>query len=319
MNKKKAISIIKNIKERELKVLVIGDIMLDHYIYGKVERISPEAPVPIIMFKEENNTLGGCGNVIKNLINLGVNVSVSTIIGEDQAGSIIKKKLKKLNVSMEGLHCSKKTKTTKKTRLMSSGSHLIRLDEDANEIDEIEYNLILDKLKVLIKNIDYVVISDYDKGFCKFKFIKSIINYINLKKIPIYVDPKGKNWGKYSKATCVTPNIKETEKILNVKLHSEDMVNLAGKEIVSNFNIKSCLITRGSKGMVYIDNLNIIHQDVDVIDVYDVSGAGDTVIASFSICDFLKYTKKECLEFATLTSSKVVGYTGTRAFDLKMI
>jgi D-beta-D-heptose 7-phosphate kinase/D-beta-D-heptose 1-phosphate adenosyltransferase len=319
MNKKRAISIIKNINERKLKVLVIGDIMLDHYIYGRVERISPEAPVPIVNFKNEDNVLGGCGNVIKNLVNLGVNVSISTIIGDDQAGLIIKKKLEELNVSIDGLHHSRVTKTTKKTRLISSGSHLIRLDKDGCEINDSEYDEIFHKFKFLTENIDYVIISDYNKGYCKLSFINNVINYIHSKGIPFYVDPKGTNWNKYSKATCVTPNVKEIEEIINYKLISKDQFHSAGIEIMNNYNIKSCLITRGSKGMFYVDNHNKIHQEVNVIDVYDVSGAGDTVIASFSICDFLKFTKKECLEFATLTSSKVVGYTGTKAFDVKMI
>ena len=301
------------------KVLVLGDIMLDCYINGSVRRISPEAPVPILDFEKEKYVLGGVGNVAHNLVNLGAEVKLATIIGEDSDGRTIKKLLKKVNIPLDHIYSTKNIITTKKTRFISKSTQLLRLDKDSTGYRSSDHLYLENKLDEILSEIDCVIISDYDKGVCSKSIIKSIIAKSNDEKIPIFIDPKGSEWIKYTNSTCITPNKKEAEDELQIKLKDDLDYEKASKLIKEKYKLKSCLITRGSEGMTYNTNAEIIHQKVGKKEVFDVSGAGDLVIASIAVSISSGLTIKESLELCSILSSEVVRYVGTVPFSMKMI
>lgn len=308
---------LKLIKEKKPNVLVIGDIMLDQYIFGSVNRISPEAPVPVLNFELKKNTLGGAGNVVINLINLGAKVSLATIIGRDSKAEIIKKLLKEAKVSLNYTKISKEANSTVKTRYISKNTQLLRLDNDSIGFLKTDINSLKGKILKRIDTFDSILISDYNKGVCEKKLIEDVIFYSNKKSIPVFIDPKGSDWKKYRNAVCLTPNVKEVKDEL--KIDSEVDFKKAAKTIKERYNLKSCLITRGPNGMTYYDDNNFINQKVGEKEVFDVSGAGDTVISSL-VAAFSSGVKLErVLELASLSSSEVVTHFGTTPFNKKMI
>jgi D-beta-D-heptose 7-phosphate kinase / D-beta-D-heptose 1-phosphate adenosyltransferase len=315
----KILNNLKFITSQKPKILVVGDLMLDQYLIGDVDRISPEAPVPILSLVSKKNVLGGAGNVISNLINFGAEVTVATVTGDDENGMILRDKIKTLGISTKNIFSSKKINTTIKTRFVSSGTQLLRMDIDSKGIDQ---NLFVKLKKTIIKLIyssDAVIISDYDKGVCESKLVKDIICSANINKIPVLIDPKGKNWDKYSSSFCITPNKLEVEKILNVHLIDEKDLIRAAEKLIQKYNLKSCIITLGSKGMLFYRKSNHFFQAPIKKEVFDVSGAGDTVIACLAVCFSVGMTDKEAISMANATASQVVGYHGTTPFDMSMI
>ena len=310
---------IERIRQINPKILVFGDIMLDQYIFGKVDRISPEAPVPILDFKKEKNILGGVGNVAHNLVNLGAEVYLATITGDDPEGRIIQNLIKKLNIPLDYIHFTENINTTKKTRFISKSTQLLRLDNDSLGFDSLDHLNLEKKLDNIIDKIDCVIISDYDKGACSKSLIKSIISKSNNEKIPIFIDPKGNQWMKYTNSTCITPNKKEVESELRCQLINDADFEKAGKFLIEKFKLQSCLITRGPDGMTYVNNEKSIHQKVSKKEVFDVSGAGDTVIACLaaSLCSGFNVLKS--IEFSSSISSEVVTHLGTTPFYDEML
>ena len=170
-----------------------------------------------------------------------------------------------------------------------------------------------------IKSYNCLIISDYDKGACESRLLQYLINSANKNNLPIFIDPKGKDWDKYSSSTCITPNSKEVEDILNIRIKDDEGYVSAGKKIIKNYNIKSILITRGAEGMTFVDNTKVVHQKVGEKEVFDVSGAGDTAISAFATCYAMGYQIKESLKFAVSLSSEVVSHFGTTPFNVKML
>ena len=319
MNILKTKKIIKRIESVKPKILVLGDVMLDQYISGEVKRISPEAPVPILNFSKEKKVLGGAGNVAHNLVNLGAEVSISTVVGNDPSGELIKKLLNGINVSTEYLFKKNNINTTRKTRFLSNGSQLLRLDHDSNGFLTSDYNTVSNSLKNKVKNFNSIIISDYNKGVCSELILKELILEANKQKVPVFIDPKGPNWSKYINATCITPNTNEVENELKLKLTDNTSFEKAAIEIKEKFKLKSCLITKGSNGMTYYDANKLIHQKVEKKEVFDVSGAGDSVIASMAASLSAGFELIEGLEFSSSISSEVVTHIGTTPFNIGML
>ena len=311
--------LLNKIKNNNPKILVLGDLMLDQYVTGEVTRISPEAPVPILNFQKEEAVLGGAGNVVHNLLNLGANVKVASIIGNDLDGHSIIKLLKNIRIPSDLVFISKRVNTTRKTRFLTNGTQLLRLDNDLKGL--LEEDLILLKEMVIqkIKNFDSIIISDYNKGICSEVLIQLLIVECNKKNKPIYIDPKGSDWKKYSGATCITPNTNEVEKELNIKLKTNSDFERAANLIKKKFNLQSCLITRGADGMTYYDEIGVFHQSVEKKEVFDVSGAGDTVIACLASCLSSNIKLSEVIELSGFLSSEVVSHVGTTPFNMRMI
>ena len=320
MNNKIVKSFLKKIKNANPKVLIMGDVMLDHYVHGNVKRISPEAPVPILSFNKDTCSLGGAANVAHNSLNLGADVTIASLIGNDSNGEIIKDLFRKYNINTELLFSTGNINTTKKTRFLSTGIQMLRLDEDSNGLKKSDLDFFQEKVLKKINNFDYIIISDYNKGICESSLVRAIIEAANIRNISTYVDPKGHDWGKYTKATCITPNTKEAEELFNLSIDSDlDFEHLA-VEIKNKYKLKSCLITRGSEGMTFLSDENrIFHQRVGEKEVFDVSGAGDTVIACISAAFNSGLTSEDSLKLSSFVSSEVVTHIGTVPFNNSMV
>ncbi len=292
------------------KVLVIGDIMLDKYYFGDVERISPEAPVPVVLVKRIESRIGGAGNTALNLKNLGIEVDILGVIGNDENGEELLKLLKINNFNLNYIVRLENTTTTK-IRVISRNQHLLRIDfEETENLNKKTESSILDIIRDKIRDYDLVIISDYNKGLITEEISQFIINNANF----TIVDPKGKNWNKYKNAHIITPNVKELSEGLNLTLENEnEILENAGKLAIEKFKFKSILITRSEKGLSYIDNKISLHIPTEQSEVYDVSGAGDTVIAAFGFGILCRLNIEEILRFANLCASIVIRHLGTYA------
>lgn len=309
-------SVLDKIQEVKPKILVIGDIMLDRFIFGDVHRISPEAPVPIVRSLKEKKSLGGCGNVLRNLINLGVQASIVSCVGDDEVGKKIIHKLNKKNILSDDIIISKSVRTTEKMRIVAEGQQLVRVDWDAGNLSNKVLNQVLKQSSQSIVEVDGVIISDYGKGVCSESVVSGIIAKAKKLKIPIFIDPKGKNWNKYYGASIITPNLKEAESVAERKLRNDDDIEKAGMEICENFSLNACLITRGPKGMSYISKDFKFHVSSAAKEIYDVSGAGDTVISSFASGIIVGYDPETITRFSNKAAGIVVGHIGTTAITI---
>ena len=308
--------VVDKIQEVSPKILVVGDIMLDRFIFGNVNRISPEAPVPVVRSIEEKYSLGGCGNVLRNLINLGVKASIISFVGKDQAGEKIKQHLKKKGISTKHIIQSESIRTTEKMRIVAEGQQVVRVDWDSNNLTDQNLNKVLKQVLKKITNVDGVIISDYNKGLCTELIIKNIIFKAKELQIPVFVDPKGKKWNKYYGASIITPNLKEAEEAIGRELITDEDVETAGIEICEDLSLDACLITRGANGMSYIGEDVRFHVSSEAKEIYDVSGAGDTVIASFAAGTLVGFDSKTVTRFANKAAGIVVGHIGTSAITI---
>ena len=298
-------------KLSEGNVLVFGDIILDRYLSGTVDRVSPEAPVPVLRPHKEETRLGGAANVALNLSSLDCKVTLIGALGKDAAAGQVTKLLKKNKIKTaltKSLH-----PTISKLRILASQQQLLRIDNEEEFSDEdwqsslsqFKKHVSLDKNKVLI-------ISDYDKG--TLKNIPSLISVAKKKNKLVLVDPKGKDFGKYKGADVVTPNLSEFEDVVG-KIKSENNLTKKGKDLIKTLNLKSLLITRGSEGMTLLESKNgkIVRSDfpTKAQDVFDVSGAGDTVIASIAAGLASGFTLSDSIKLANIAAGIVVGKLGT--------
>ena len=309
-------NILNQISKKNAKILVIGDLMLDRYIFGETTRISPEAPVPIVKFSNEKFMLGGCGNVVRNLHNLGIQTSIISVTGDDPTGQKIIDELNVRNIPTSGIIRVPTICTTEKMRILSDKQQIVRVDWDANQFEQKYLNKLFDSLAEKIERNEGIIISDYGKGFCKTEILDRIIETANLLKVPVFIDPKGQNWEKYCNVNLITPNTKEAESLINKKLLNDKDFENAGKKICDRYKIKSCLITRGQDGMSYISSDQIFHLRSEAKEIFDVSGAGDTVIASIVAAIISGSKPREAAKFANNAAGIVVGHIGTSAITV---
>ena len=302
---------------KKTKVLLIGDIMLDQYVFGKVNRISPEAPVPIFLSNKSKEMLGGSGNVLSNLVALGTNIFYLSLIGNDRNGVKIKKLLKNLNFKNYFFLQDSSRKTTIKTRYIVNSQQIIRIDQENSEnILKILEDKLIEKIDIHIKNKDVVIISDYNKGLITRRVSKYIISKANSLKTPVVVDPKKKDFSLYRNAYLITPNQLEASEVTNMKFNNNSETEVCGKKIIKKYNIKKVLITRGDKGLSLIGKRMSIHSPTTAKEVYDVSGAGDTVLAVVASCLPNKIEEKTVLSLANKAAGKVIAKIGTSSISI---
>ncbi len=305
LNNQKTSQIIQ--KLNQIKILVIGDFMLDEYIFGKVERISPEAPVPVVEEINRKHIPGGAGNVLCNLKSLGCTVYCTGIIGNDIEGKILKSKMLEYQLSdREFLLLEVNRPTTKKTRIIAGHQQICRLDkEDRRPIDMSLLKEILNNLNTIFDNINGIIISDYDKGVVIPELIDSIVSIANKKNIPVAVDPQVTHFHYYKNVFIVTPNHHEAGRFLGRTLNNFDDKDIekAGYEILERLSCQYVLITRGEKGMSLISSDKINHIPTMAKEVFDVTGAGDTVISILTAT----YSSGADIEYATLLSNHAAG------------
>ena len=298
------------------KILVVGDVMLDKYYFGEVTRISPEAPVPIAHVLDVRETLGGAANVAHNLALLGCQTSIIGQIGTDNHGEIFLSKLKSLGVNYSGVIETSKPTTTK-IRVISGHQQMIRLDfENATELDGTATDRLLKNFSAQLTNVDGVIISDYGKGVCTKKICREIIGACRAQKKFVVVDPKGDNWQKYFDASFITPNLKELNAILPKKISNVDaQIEEAAQKVIDEFNLRGLVVTRSAEGLSLIDGEKISHIKARAQEVFDVSGAGDTVIAVFALALAGNLNSEAAAYLANVAAGVVVAKVGTYAVN----
>ncbi len=302
------------------KILVVGDLMIDEYLWGNCERISPEAPVQIVDISKETKVLGGAGNVINNLVSLGSEVVVLSVVGDDEAGSEIKQMLHSKNVKTLLIE-QKGRKTSKKTRLMASHSQVVRYDKESkDDISETSVNLIFEKFKEVIELCSMVLVSDYNKGVLTENLLIRLVDESNKKSKKVLVDPKGSDFSKYKGAYLLTPNKKEAELATGIKICNDSDLKRALKILKLNAGLSVPLITLSENGIAILDNEEkVITKPTVAREVFDVTGAGDTVLASLGFSLSLGYDIISSIEFANLAAGVVVGKLGSATVSMDEI
>ena len=299
---------------KNCKILVVGDVMLDKYYFGEVTRISPEAPVPINNVMKVKETLGGAANVAHNLARLGCQTSLIAQIGKENHGEVFLNKLKSYGVDGSKIFRADKPTTTK-IRVISGHQQMLRLDfEDTAEIDGDAEKIFLENVFAEIEKVDAVIISDYGKGVCSEEICQKIIcSCRQLKKI-VTVDPKGDDWSKYNFANFITPNLKEFNAVLPKKISNVDAeIEKSARQIIKKFNLNGILVTRSAEGLTLIDGKKISHVKAHAQEVFDVSGAGDTVIAVFTLALAGGIDSTAAAFLANVAAGVVVAKVGTYA------
>lgn len=304
---------------KDIKVLVFGDYMLDKYITGNVNRISPEAPVPVIEVNQKQSKLGGAGNVINNIVALGASVKIIGCVGDDIEGNFIIDCFNNNNVDISYLKKYRSLKTIVKTRVVSKNQQFLRLDEEIiEEIPNEYYEFLKHNVDEIFAEIDSLIISDYGKGSVSTKVAQFLITESNKRNIPIIVDPKGNDYTKYKGATLCTPNVKELSIVTNQKLNSEESILNAGIKLCNDINLKYLMLTRSEKGISLFENNRKSKADFPTVakDVIDVTGAGDTVVATVAILIPLGFNMDEICRISNISASVVVSKFGASTVSL---
>lgn len=298
-------------------VLVVGDVMLDRYYFGEVNRISSEAPVPITRIQQQRETLGGAANVAHNLALLGCKTSLAGVVGSDENRLRLCKLLDAKGINYDGF-VVKDGPTTTKVRVIGSNQQMLRMDfEDVEPIkSELEEQLIQSVRQALVGNIGSVIISDYAKGSCTANVCQFIIEQCARRTIPIVIDPKGRDWSKYASALYITPNLKELQEATHSHIaNADEAIKRAAQFIKRKFRIKNMVITRAEKGLSLIGSRRCVHIPTHAQEVYDVSGAGDTVIAVFGAALAVDMDSADAAQLANVAAGVVVGKVGTYAIS----
>lgn len=316
IRKERAEEIITNAKNK--KIAVVGDVMLDRFFWGAVSRISPEAPVPVIDVESETFHLGGAANVANNLTSLGLKPILFGLLGNDNSGKLFINIANELGIECDGLFADEQRPTTVKTRIIGNNQHIARIDRENNSKISVEgENFILNSIKNN-KDIEGIILEDYNKGTLSDVLINNIINYANANDIAVMVDPKHDNFFSYKNVTLFKPNRKEAQNALGKPIKSnEDIIN-AGKILLEKLNCQNVLITLGAEGMILFESDGTISSvPTYARKVSDVSGAGDTAIATFSAALSGGATAKEAATLANYASGIVVEKPGIISIEIK--
>lgn len=315
-------------KFNKARILVIGDLILDQYIFGTVDRVSPEAPVPVVWANKRTYLPGGAANVANNLRALDAGVSLLGVTGLDKHAEILLEELKKRKIDTKGIFCESGRYTTLKTRVIAAHQQVVRVDwEHRNSLSRELNQKFIKFLKNNINDFDAVIIEDYGKGVINETLLKELKSITRNNKKIVTVDPKEEHFGYYSGLTTITPNRKELEnavrdlkikdnankfKINSDRLFTEKDINLAAKEILEYLGLESILVTLGEHGMrLFEKNNRITHIPTVAQEVFDVSGAGDTVISAFTLALASGANKAEAAYLANFAAGIVVGKLGT--------
>lgn len=294
------------------RIAVIGDVMIDHYVWGAVSRISPEAPVPVVEVESESVRLGGAANVAHNITSLGAQALLIGVVGDDANGAELIRILNSASTASDGIIVDPTRPTTKKTRVIAHNQHVVRIDSELKkDIDESVQKKILTVLENNIHSIDGMIIEDYNKGVVVKELIHAIIDLAQRHNKIITIDPKFNNFFEYKHATVFKPNVKETEEVLGKKLKTETDVIEAGKILLERLSAEYVLLTRSEKGMsLFEQNGTVSHIPTHAREVADVSGAGDTVIATLTAMLASGANIHEAATLANIAGGIVVGEVG---------
>ena len=281
--------------------------MLDRYWFGSVDRISPEAPVPVLAVKSEESRAGGAANVAHNLLALGAKSHLLSVVGDDDAGREIKSIIDQYGAETS-LIVDSSIKTIVKLRMVAQNQQLLRADFEEKPSEEVLSQCLRD-YKQALDNADVVILSDYGKG--GLTHVAQMIELAKDKGVPVIVDPKGDDYSRYRNASLITPNMKEFEAVAG-KVNTEEDFQSKAQQLRNELNLDSLLVTRSEKGMsLFNRNGEQINSPATALEVYDVSGAGDTVISLMALASVSDFTDKQRLELANTVAGIVVGKLGT--------
>jgi D-beta-D-heptose 7-phosphate kinase/D-beta-D-heptose 1-phosphate adenosyltransferase len=297
------------------RILVVGDLMVDEYLWGDVNRISPEAPVQVVTVREETFTLGGAGNVVKNLVALGARVSVAGVVGGDHHGDLLLERFAGLKVDTQGIIREPGRPTTRKKRILAANQQMLRIDwETRTDITPESLELISRVLAAKIPESDLVLVSDYGKGLLAPGLIAHIAAAARRAGKPAIGDPKGLDYARYAGLTLLTPNQKEAGLAAGIEIRNPETLETAAKRILDTTGLQKLLITCGKDGMVLFDPLKPSFRiRSEARQVFDVSGAGDTVVAVLGLAMAAGFPVEEAATLANTAAGIVVGKVGTAA------
>lgn len=298
-------------------VLVVGDIMLDEYIWGRVNRISPEAPVPVVNITDRSMRLGGAANVIQNLSSIGITPYIAAVCGNDSAGEKLRKKLDDAECNTDALITSSGRPTTVKTRIMANQQQVVRVDDELRSpLSSEDETKLLEAITTVIDSVDAVIVSDYGKGVITPTLLEQLKKLTTEKSIFLSVDPQENHWSMYNSVDAITPNLKEGYLALGLTLETmpeDETIIEKGWEIVSRYDLKYLLLTLSEKGIVLFDREKHEHTHLHTMakEVYDVTGAGDTVISLFTAAIAAEADPVEATFIANHAAGITVGEIGT--------
>jgi len=299
------------------KIVVIGDLMLDRYIWGRVSRISPEAPVPIVEIESESFRFGGAANVAHNVMTLGAKAIPVGVLGKDSSGDVLMDLFKEKGFPIHGLIVTDERPTTVKTRIIAHSQHMVRTDREMRVgISEQIQKSLVDFLKKNLNDMDGIILEDYNKGLLVPEFISEVIGLAKSKDKMIFVDPKFDNFFDYQGVTLFKPNRKEVMDVLGCRLDSDEDIEEAGQKLLDRLQCQAVLMTLGEEGIVLFEKKrSMLKIPTRAVKVHDVSGAGDTVIATMAVAMTAGADAKEAATIANYAAGIVCGEVGIVPVD----
>jgi len=318
MRKEEIIQLFDSFKN--MKVLIVGDAMIDAYMWGKIERQSPEAPVPVVEIEKHENRLGGAGNVARNIMSLGAKPILCSVLGDDYNGKYLKELLEEEKLSTNGILMESGRKTTIKTRVISENKHQLRIDEEQVNYIQLE-KAFLDLVYSNLLDADVIILQDYNKGVLTPFLIENIIQKANKINIPTIVDPKTKNFRSYKNCDIFKPNLKEIKTGYNMNFDENTMSEISSitKELLQMINAKGILLTLSEKGVCMQTTDNFTHIKAEKRNIIDVSGAGDTVISTAALCLAAKTDLVILSQFANLAGGLVCEKVGVVPIEKSLL
>jgi D-glycero-beta-D-manno-heptose-7-phosphate kinase len=294
------------------RIAVVGDFMLDRHLSGTVRRISPEAPVPVVEVESERTALGGAGNVVQNISALGATPVALGVIGDDQAGLDLLKHLDLANCGALGMLRCAGRRTTEKTRIIAHGQQVVRADrETTRPLDPGDEERLIDALRTMVNSLDAVICQDYNKGVLSKRVIESVLTLCRTHDVAVAVDPKFDHFFEYSGCGLFKPNVRELEAALGKRVATDDELNAAAAEVFKRVKPLRLLVTRGERGMeLFASATESDHIPTRAKKVHDVSGAGDTVIATYVVAESGGATSLEAAVLANQAAGIVCGEVG---------
>jgi rfaE bifunctional protein kinase chain/domain len=307
----RAVALLRSMRER--RVLVLGDVMLDEFVWGRVSRISPEAPVPVVQVTGQSFHLGGAGNVAASVRSLGAGAVLAGVVGEDAAGRSVREALAAAGVDSRLVEVGGDRPTTVKTRIVAHGQQVVRADrEDTADVPARAQAALVECVRRELPSCGALVISDYQKGVVTASLLKRVLPLAKRRGVPVLVDPKVRHFRLYRGASVVTPNQLEAEQATGLRLRTPSEVIAAGRRILSLLGCRAVLVTRGEHGMSLFERGRPpLHVPTAAREVFDVTGAGDSVIATMALAMAAGATLPEAAVLANCAAGVVVGKVGT--------
>ena len=297
---------------KKARVVCVGDVMLDRFVYGDVTRISPEGPIPICRVQKETAMLGGAGNVVRNLVALGASVDFISLVGNDDIARDVDRLLHDLSGVSHTLTTEANRPTTSKVRYVAGGQQLLRADRETTDpVPDAIADVLVSKVENALRDAALLVVSDYGKGVITSRLATRLIEIARQKNKPVIVDPKSKDFDRYAGAAIITPNLREMVAAGGVEPVTEDGIVSAARRLLSNVGIDAMLVTRGAQGMSLVSGDTAHHFKSRAREVFDVSGAGDTVVATLAASIAVGHSYEDAAHLANVAAGIVVGKVGT--------